>query len=50
MKEFFAAVGALLVTAAIIFSIIGYRHIVILGVPIALSGLFWIGYVLSRRR
>lgn len=50
MKEFLVAVGALLVIAAIILSVIGYSHIVILGVPMGISFLFGIGYVLYRNR
>lgn len=50
MKKLLAALGSLLVIAAIILSVIGYWHIVILGVPMGISFLFGIGYVLSRTR
>ena len=46
----FTTVGTLMVSAAIVLSIAGYRHIVVLGVPIAISALFGIGYVLYRSR
>jgi hypothetical protein len=43
LKVVFATLGTLLVIAAIILSVIGYRHIVIFGVPMGMSFLFGIG-------
>jgi hypothetical protein len=50
MKGFLAAVGVMMAIAAIILSIAGWHHIVILGTPFGISILFWIGYRLYQTR
>ena len=50
MKGFLAGLGFLVAIAAIILSIAGWRHIVILGLPVGISAVFWIGYILYKQR
>lgn len=50
MKGFLAAVGVLLVIVAVILSVIGYRHFVVLGIPMGATVIFGLGYVLYRSR
>lgn len=50
MKKFLSGLGFIVAIAAIILSLAGWRHIVILGLPVGISAVFWIGYLLSKNR